>query len=138
MGGVRSWSPRFTQGPSPFANLNKLFPVWLEMLEEEGSNWSRAGMRAVAATAAAASGTVASGEVGGVSLAHGPSKPVVSFWLDSWNPSRDPVSKLANLESPRDLREVIGEPGARQGTSANPGASVSPTSKYPRRGDLGF
>lgn len=56
-----SWSPSFAQGPSPAANLNKLFPVWLEMLEEEGGNPSPAGMRAVAAAAAAASRTVACG-----------------------------------------------------------------------------
>lgn len=103
--GVRFSSPSFAHRPSPAANLNKVFPVWLEMLEEESSNRSRAGMRAVAAAAAAASGTVASGEEGGVSLARNPSKPEVSFWPDSWNPFTDPNTKLANLESPQDLRD---------------------------------
>lgn len=56
-----SRSPSFAQGPSPAANLIKLFPVWQEMLEEEGGNPSPAGMRAVASAAAAASGTVAGG-----------------------------------------------------------------------------
>lgn len=103
--GVRFSSPSFAHRPSPAENLNKVFSVWLEMLEEESSNRSRAGMRAVAAAAAAASGTVASGEEGGVSLARSPSKPEVSFWPDSWNPFSDPNTKLANLESPRDLRD---------------------------------
>lgn len=133
--GDRSWSPRFTQGPCPAANLNKLFPVWLEMLEEEDSNRSRDGMPAVAAAAAAASGTVASGEAArgeGVSLARSPSKPVVSFWLDSWKPFRDPVLKLANLESPRDLKQVI----VAVACDARYGASVNPSSKYPRSRNL--
>lgn len=41
--------------------MNKLFAVWLEMLEEEGGNPSPGGMRAVAAAAAAACRTVAGG-----------------------------------------------------------------------------
>lgn len=87
-----SRSPSFAQGPSPAANLIKLFPVWQEMLEEEGGNPSPAGMRAVASAAAAASGTVAGGgEVwggGAMSLACGPSKPAISFRPDSWDPSQ--------------------------------------------------
>lgn len=82
------------QGPSPAANLNKLFPVWLEMLEEEGGNPSPAGMRAVAAAAAAASRTVAGGGAGGGGLGRGSdvadSRSLQTCKLlpgpDSWDP----------------------------------------------------
>jgi hypothetical protein len=47
------------------ANLNKVFTVWPEMLEEEGRNPSRVRMRAVASAAAAATGTVAAGAAAG-------------------------------------------------------------------------
>lgn len=72
------------------------------MLEEEGGgNRSRAGMRAVAAAAAAASGTVSSGEEGGVSLARGPSKPVVSFWPGLLEPLQWPNHQVGKLGVPR-------------------------------------
>lgn len=84
--------PQFCTGTESCCKLEQLFPVWQEMMEEEGGNPSPAGMRAVASAAAAAFGTVAGGgEVwggGAMSLACGPSKPSVSFRPDSWDPSQ--------------------------------------------------
>lgn len=96
------------------------------MLEEEGSNPSRAGMQAVAATAAAASGTVAAGGgwegVGwGLSLVVPPNLKAPSGCTHGTS-FRDRAMKLANL------REVIAE------CCAPPRAGANLSSKCPWRG----
>lgn len=120
--GGRSRSPSFAQGARPAANLNKIFLVWPKMLEEAGSNPSRAGMRAVAAAAAAASGTVAAGVGGGggrcSSLVVAPNLQA-SFGRTPGTPVSDQVTKLTNLESPGGLREETAECCASRSASAN-------------------